>query len=147
MLINVKMPTIVGILTFISMINALFDSFKARYIFIFLIFFLSASEISCSVEHEKSFITLRPGRKLQRQVFSYQGPFHRSDQQTNLQLMFTVGLIQLPVCKFSDPIHHVQNPIMTQIQILQKLGIRCQETQTCEFIFRKFKCFELWSTA
>ena len=39
MLINVKMPTIVGILTFMSMIN-------------FMLNF---------VEHEKSFITLGPG--------------------------------------------------------------------------------------
>ena len=42
MLINVKMPTIVGILTFMSRVN----------------FVLSL------VEHEKSFITLGPGSKL-----------------------------------------------------------------------------------
>ena len=35
MFINVKMPTIVGILTFISMINITADSLKARSIFIF----------------------------------------------------------------------------------------------------------------
>ena len=35
LLINVKMPTIVGILTFISMINAASESFKARKGFIF----------------------------------------------------------------------------------------------------------------
>ena len=35
MLINVKMPTIVCILTFISMINATSDSLKARIVFIF----------------------------------------------------------------------------------------------------------------
>ena len=34
-LINVKMPTIVGILTFISMINTTSDSLKARIVFIF----------------------------------------------------------------------------------------------------------------
>ena len=34
MLINVKMPTIVGILTFISMINTACESLKARKIFI-----------------------------------------------------------------------------------------------------------------
>ena len=39
MLINVKMPTIVGILTFMSRINF----------------------ILCSVEHEKCFITSSPG--------------------------------------------------------------------------------------
>ena len=33
-LINVKMPTIVGILTFISMINATYDSLKACKVFI-----------------------------------------------------------------------------------------------------------------
>ena len=35
MLINIKMPTIVGILTFISMINNPSESLKARKIFIF----------------------------------------------------------------------------------------------------------------
>ena len=35
LLINVKMPTIVGILTFISMIYTLSESLKARKIFIF----------------------------------------------------------------------------------------------------------------
>ena len=35
LLINVKMSTIVGILTFISMINAVYDSFKAGKVFIF----------------------------------------------------------------------------------------------------------------
>ena len=35
MLINVKMPTIVGILTFISMINTTLESLKARKVFIF----------------------------------------------------------------------------------------------------------------
>ena len=35
MLISVKMPTIFGILTFISMINTTLNSFKAREVFIF----------------------------------------------------------------------------------------------------------------
>ena len=35
LLINVKMPTIVGILTFISRINAKFEGSKARKFFIF----------------------------------------------------------------------------------------------------------------
>ena len=35
MLINVKMPTIVGILTFISMVNKTSESLKARKVFIF----------------------------------------------------------------------------------------------------------------
>ena len=35
MLINVKMPTIVGILTFISMINKTHESLEARKFFIF----------------------------------------------------------------------------------------------------------------
>ena len=38
MLINVKMPTIVGILTFISMLNATSESLKARKVGIFLLF-------------------------------------------------------------------------------------------------------------
>ena len=35
MLINVRMPTIVGILTFISMINTTSESFEARNVIIF----------------------------------------------------------------------------------------------------------------
>ena len=35
MLIDVKMPTIVGILTFISMINITFENLKARKVYIF----------------------------------------------------------------------------------------------------------------
>ena len=35
MLINIKMPTIVGILTFITMINTTFVSLKAINVFIF----------------------------------------------------------------------------------------------------------------
>ena len=35
MLINVKMPTTIDILTFINMINATFESLKARQVFIF----------------------------------------------------------------------------------------------------------------
>ena len=38
MLINVKMPTIVGILTFISMINTTYESLKVRKEFIFKFF-------------------------------------------------------------------------------------------------------------
>ena len=35
MLINVKMPAVVGIITFISMINTASESLKARKVFIF----------------------------------------------------------------------------------------------------------------
>ena len=35
MLINVKMPTVVGILTLISMINTAYQSLEARNVFIF----------------------------------------------------------------------------------------------------------------
>ena len=35
MLINVEMPTIVGILTFMSMINAISENLKAGKVFIF----------------------------------------------------------------------------------------------------------------
>ena len=38
MLINVKMPTIVDILTFISMINTTSERLKARYFFIYWYF-------------------------------------------------------------------------------------------------------------
>ena len=58
--INVKMPTIVGILTFISMINTPSDSLKPK-VFIFQDFIiLWAVEISCSVELSmKKFYILR----------------------------------------------------------------------------------------
>ena len=59
MLINVKMPTIVGILTFISTINTTSKSLKARKLQESL--FLRAVEIPCSVELSmKKFITSGP---------------------------------------------------------------------------------------
>ena len=57
LLINVKMPTIVGILTFISKINTTSARLKAGNVFMCRY----AVEISCSVEHEKSFITAGQG--------------------------------------------------------------------------------------
>ena len=47
LLINVKMPTIVGILTFISMINTASESLKARKCFIFqhLVFMSSMRKV------------------------------------------------------------------------------------------------------
>ena len=50
LLINVKMPTIVGILTYISMINTTSERLKARHFFICQYFSFLAAEISCSVE-------------------------------------------------------------------------------------------------
>ena len=51
LLLNVKMPTIVGILTFISKINTISEWLKARNFFICRYFsFLWAVEISCLVE-------------------------------------------------------------------------------------------------
>ena len=59
LLIIVKMPTIVGILTFICRINTTSESLKARKISVFQRFsFLGAVEIFCSAE--KSFITSGP---------------------------------------------------------------------------------------
>ena len=50
LLINVKMPTIVGILTIISMINTTPERLKARtFLFVGILVFL-AVEISCSAE-------------------------------------------------------------------------------------------------
>ena len=74
LLINVKMPTIVGILTFISMINTTYERLKGivgilTFISMinttserlkgrnFFIIFYKQLNILCSVEHEKSFIT------------------------------------------------------------------------------------------
>ena len=49
LLINVKMPTIVGILTFISMINTS-ESLQAKSIYFQHSSFYEHVEISCSVE-------------------------------------------------------------------------------------------------
>ena len=57
------MPTFVGILTFISIINTTSESLKARKVFILSFLALLVVEISCSVElnMKKSFVTLMPG--------------------------------------------------------------------------------------
>ena len=53
LLINVKMPTIFGILTFISMINTTYETLKAR-------FFQHFSLMSSCVEHVKIIYNLGP---------------------------------------------------------------------------------------
>ena len=58
MLINVKMSTVVRILTFISMINTP-EKFKARKVYFQHLIFISNLN-----EHEKSFITLKPLDKI-----------------------------------------------------------------------------------
>ena len=51
LLINVKMPTIVGMLTFISMIKTSLDSLKSRNVYTFQHFcFYEQFELLCSVE-------------------------------------------------------------------------------------------------
>ena len=65
MLINVKMPTLVGILTFISMINTLPESLKAGNVFIFP---HSSSYEQLNFIHEKMFLTSGPCIKIARYV-------------------------------------------------------------------------------
>ena len=62
MLINVKMPTIVDILTFISMINTTSERFKARNFFIcrYFSFYEQLKFCAHSSHSEKKFITLGP---------------------------------------------------------------------------------------
>ena len=62
LLINVKMPIIIDILTFISMINRTSERLKGRHCFICWYFsFYEQLEISCSVEMSMNiFITLGP---------------------------------------------------------------------------------------
>ena len=56
-LINVKMPTIVGVLTFISMINTTSERLKACRTYSFVsILLLRAFEIPCSVELSMDFL-------------------------------------------------------------------------------------------
>ena len=59
---NVKMPTIVGILTFISRINTSSESLKARntYIFQRFSFYEQLKFYAQSSEHKKDFITSGP---------------------------------------------------------------------------------------
>ena len=66
LLINIKMPTIVGISTFITMINKTSESLKARKVVIFssLVFMSSCDFMLSWVEHEKSFITWYPSSKI-----------------------------------------------------------------------------------
>ena len=72
-LINVKMPTIVGILTFISMINTISERLKARNIFIFQDFsFYELLKIYAELsEHEKSFTTYGPDHTNRNQMLSF----------------------------------------------------------------------------
>ena len=58
------MPTIVGILTFISMINTTSESLKARNFFICL-YFSFYEQLKFRAQYEKCFITLGPGIKLE----------------------------------------------------------------------------------
>ena len=61
LLINVKMPTIVGILTFISRINIASESFKAGKIYI-LHYFTFNEQLKFSAQVSmKSLITFGPG--------------------------------------------------------------------------------------
>ena len=62
LLINVEMPTFVGILTFISMINTTSERLRARNFFICQCFsFYEQIKFHAQlVEHEKSFITSMP---------------------------------------------------------------------------------------
>ena len=77
MLVNVKMPTIVGmILTFISMIDTTSERLKARKVFIYQQFSLMSSWniMHSRVEHEKCFITtwlFFPAYKLHRDIAEY----------------------------------------------------------------------------
>ena len=80
MLINVKTPTIVGILTFISKINTTPESLKARKVFNFPHFkFLREAVEICSVglSMKKSFIVSGPNRECN----SYNSPHHGSTSQ------------------------------------------------------------------
>ena len=60
---NVKMPTIVGIFTFICMIHTTSESLKARKVFYISAFYEQSrlhAQFELSCKHEKSFMTLGP---------------------------------------------------------------------------------------
>ena len=56
-LINVKLPTIVGILAFISIINATYDNLKARKVFIFQLLVFMSSHAHFHAQLSRSFQT------------------------------------------------------------------------------------------
>ena len=62
LLINVKMPTIVGILTFISGKNSILGLSEPKTADFFYVYILTSIQnfMVNSVEHEKSFITSGP---------------------------------------------------------------------------------------
>ena len=70
-LINVKMPTIVGILTFISRINTSYENLKSRntYLFQHFAFNDSWNFVLSWVAHEKSFITSGPDLLRHEEIF------------------------------------------------------------------------------
>ena len=72
---NVKMATIVGILTFMSRINNWFCNLKLKFPLILAtsVFMSSLNFMLSPVQLEKSLITSGPGRKPRRQVFSLRG--------------------------------------------------------------------------
>ena len=80
LLINVKMPTIVGILTCISRINTAYESLKQKRLHFQLNFikhesfearkvFIFSVEISCSFEHEKDLEPIQPDQSILRARF------------------------------------------------------------------------------
>ena len=79
LLINVKMPTIVGILTFISMKNATYEGLKARNFFICRYFsFYEQLKFHAQLSWAwKSFITSEPYLKIFWHKWSFDGPLPR----------------------------------------------------------------------
>ena len=135
LLINVKMPTIVGILTFISMINTTYERLKGIVgiltfisminttyerlkgivgILTFISMINTTSErlkgrnffnsfykqlnISCSVEHEKSFINL--GVQIVCKVYEQTTTITASKERVNLPAMLLI-LFSLPCNQLS----------------------------------------------
>ena len=68
------MPTFVGILTSISMINITSERLKARNFFICLYFSFNEQFVLSRVEHEKSFITSVPACQAEHNIGSDLGP-------------------------------------------------------------------------
>ena len=61
MLINVKMPTIVGILTFISRINTISECFKAENNIFSVNYFYLQLKFHAQLSMKKGFVTFVPG--------------------------------------------------------------------------------------
>ena len=86
------MPTIVGILTFISMINITCESLEARKVFVF--HFSFCAQLECHV-YEKSFIASGPAVELNMKQIPNLGVLPRYNKLLSCSTQFSMNFIVL----------------------------------------------------